>query len=297
MKKLIALLFIISISLSLLSSCAKKEEFALSIGVAEAVDYENGVIRQSVAAVVTDANGKIVLTRLDAVEYEVKLDGGEAVIYVPLAIRDEVKNNSFIQAANALEASVKGMTKAGAEAALAPDENEDDSYTQDLSRAVLKALASNYPTKFSSVPDLSAGVSLFANAAIGTEKDKDDQTKEIPTLTLGVSFAAIAAEGGRVRGAVIDENELTVKLDGENGKITAHSYVGTKLEQGEDYHMDDYNPYAIGEWYEQAAAYVKELNYKPVDRIDTLPEGTTAGCTIDTANYFAAVIKASRRVR
>ena len=289
MKKITALFLTLALSLLCFTACGKKEEYTVRVGVAETVDYESGIIRQTVAGVLTDKGGNVVLTRLDAIEYEIAAKDGEILVYVPVALRDKDNNTDFINAADYLEGYTANKT-VNEVAELTGDmlgENVNE-YTADLIRAISKALNSEYPTTFKSVPDLTSGVSLFAYAEADNEKH---------TLTLGVSYAAIAAADGKVMGAVIDENELTVTLDPEGGEISSHQYVGTKLEQGENYHMDDYNPEAVGEWYEQAAAYVKTVYYKPVDRIDEIPEGTTAGCTIETANYHAAIIKASRRVR
>ena len=288
MKKLIALIFSLAVIVSCFTACEKKEEYTVAIGVAENVDYENATIMQAVAAVVTDKAGKIVLARLDAVEYVIETDDGEPIIYVPLSIRDS-DNRDFKSAADFLEGYAEGKTKDEIEALNSEALGENaNGYTPGLIRAISKALNNQYPTKFESTFNITAGVSLFAYASA------DDETG---TVTLGVSYAAIAADNDRIGGAVIDENEITVTLGEEDGKIISHAYKGTKLEQGEDYHMDDYNPYAVGEWYEQAAEYVKTLYYKPIDTFDEIPESKTAGCTIDTANYHAALIKASRRVR
>lgn len=292
MKRIIALSLCLALILICFTACAGKENYTIGIGVAETVDYDNGIIRQAVAGVVTDENGTVKLVRLDAVEYTVQYDGGEPVVYVPTACRDDEKNTEFKTDADYLEKLLEGKSKAEVEALTVADVNGNQGkYTADLLRAVLKALASKHAAGFTSSSELTMGVSLFANASADNEKG---------TLKLGASFAAVAAAGGKVMGTVIDESDgITVSLSDE-GVILSHSYRGTKLELGDAYGMltnSDYYGSKLAEWYDQAAAYAKSMYYKPTDRIDTIPDGVIAGCTIGTDNYRAAVIKAARRVR
>ena len=289
MKRTVALLLSLALILICFTACGKKEDYTLGIGVAEAVDYEKGTITQAVAGVLTDSEGNIVLVRLDAVEYKVEVTGGKITVYVPTACRDDEKNTAFKADADYLEKLAEGKSKTEAEALDLNGTDEAGAYAGVLLRAVKKALSSEYKTAFKSEADLSLGVSLFAHASADDEKG---------ALAFGASFAAIAACDGRIMGAVLDESDgITVTLGEEDGKIISHNYRGTKLELGENYCMDDYNPYAVGEWYEQAAAYVKSLYYKPTDRLDEIPDGNISGCTISVENYRAAVIKAARRVR
>ena len=289
MKKTVALLLSLALIIICFTACGAKEDYTLGIGIAEEVDYEKGTIIQAVAGIVTDTDGNVVLTRLDAVEYNVKVEGGNATVYVPTACRDDEDNSAFKADADYLEEYARGKTEAELDALDLNKLDKSGAYSNLLLRAIKKALSSEYKTAFKSESDLTLGVSLFAYASADDEKG---------TLTLGASFAAIAAYDGRIMGAVLDESDgITATIGEEDGKITSHSYRGTKLELGENYCMDDYNPSAAGEWYEQAAAYVKSLYYKPTDRLDEIPDGTIAGCTIGVENYRAAVIKAARRVR
>ena len=285
MKRIFALILCIAMMLTL-SACARKEEYTVAIGVAESVDYSAATARNTFAGVVFDEEGKVELARLDAIEYTLMFSDGTPKVYVPLAYRDSKGNDDFKTMANYLETLVVGKTKDEIKAIETVE--GANKYTPELLRALVKACDSVYPIAFESKPELLGGVSAFAYVSCDATNNK---------VSFGVSFAAIAAEDGKIMGAVIDENEISITYDGESESITAHSYVGTKLEQGEEYHMDEYNPYALAEWYEQAAAYSHSLYYKPIDRLAAVPSVNVAGCTIATDNYFAAAIKASKRVR
>ena len=285
MKRFLALTLCIVTLLSL-CACARNEKYTVAIGVAESVDYEAKTARNAFAGVVFDKDGKVELARLDAIEYSLIFNDGTPKVYVPLAYRDSKGNDDFKAAADYLEGFVIGKTKDEIKAIVTID--GANKYTPELLRALCKACDSVYTTTFESKPTLVGGVSAFSYVSCDKEKGK---------VSFGTSFAAIAAENGKIMGAVIDENEISINFDGEAQTIKSHSYVGTKLEQGEEYHMDEYNPYAIAEWYEQAAAYSHSLYYKPIDRLAAIPRENVAGCTIATENYFAAAIKASKRVR
>ena len=73
MKRLISLLLVLVVVLTALVSCGNKEkDYSLAIGVVLTEKLASNKLTQTVATIVTDADGKIVLCRLDCVDFTAK---------------------------------------------------------------------------------------------------------------------------------------------------------------------------------------------------------------------------------
>ncbi|MBQ7362835.1 MAG: hypothetical protein IJW48_00120 [Clostridia bacterium] len=313
MKKYLSIFVILTLTLSILSlsSCEVfSKDRTLSIGVYESV--VNGELTETVAAIVTEEDGTIVLCRLDAVTYSPAVDAyGEPIIAVPKTVSEQ--GGTVYEQMRRFEEYAVGKTVGELLEEFNPSDSSPYFYETSAdyvllipgfispghyAAAIERADKNEYKTAFRS-KNLECAVAMFLEPSAPTFPEPSTD-KSTMSLTLTGSFAAVAASGGKIAGAIIDANEVVLTVThASDGTLTVieKSSQGTKLEQGEDYGMDDYNPYAIGDWYEQAGAYVKALGGIKTEGLETeLPENT-AGCTIDTDSYRAALKKAAARTK
>ncbi len=284
MKRILTLVIISAIFLMALSSCeVTSKRRTLTIGVSEGT--EGAALTETVAAIITEEDGTVLLLRLDRVTYAPTIDAyGEPVIIVPKTV-SETGGHEY-EEIKRLEAFAVGKTVEE----IISDTELSVSHKEDYIAAIEKAHKNEYKTSFLS-KNLECEVAMYLEPTANGED---------MSFTLIGNFAAIAKSGRKLAGAIIDSNEVTIKVDytdgGEHAVINTVS-LGTKLEQGESYGMDDYNPYAIGEWYEQAGAYVKALGGIKLKGLETELPDSAAGCTIGTESYRAALAKAAEKFR
>ena len=80
MKKIISAILLFALAACTLAACGgepateTEKTYSLSIGVATEIDDATATVESTVAAVVTDEEGKIVLARLDAISYTAEVD-------------------------------------------------------------------------------------------------------------------------------------------------------------------------------------------------------------------------------
>ncbi len=291
MKKYLSiiLIFVLALSALALSSCELfSKSRTLSIGVYECVS--DGSFTETVAAIVTEEDGTVVLCRLDRVTYSPTVDAyGKPVVTVPKTA-SELGGTEY-EEIRRFENYATGKTVS--ELLTLVDGTDPEftfSHKQDYISAIEKAEKNEYKTHFRS-KNLECAVAMYL------EPLADESSA---SFTLTGSFAAVVEAGGKIEGAIIDANEVVLTVaKGTDGTlaVTEKSSKGTKLEQGESYGMDDYNPYAIGDWYEQAGAYVETLpGIKTAGLGTELPENA-AGCTIATDSYRAALAKAADKIK
>ena len=80
MKKFLSLLLVFVALATGLVACSKKPaDYELAIGVVVSENLAGKKLAETVAAIVTDKDGKIVLCRLDSVTYEAKYDDNGAL--------------------------------------------------------------------------------------------------------------------------------------------------------------------------------------------------------------------------
>ena len=308
MKKIISLLVAILLAATLLVACGgntpSEKEYTLSIGVVVSPNVNSSKVTETVASIVTDTDGKIVLCRFDCIEYAAIDRSGAFVTAAPTskaAQGDAYDSYSPMPAGrwyaqvDALASHIKGMTKTEV-ASVAQDGGyltDTDLKAQcsinvaDLLGAVDKAFASQHTTSFKTAGTLTAGL-----AAIATVKDTSTDTAQ--NATFGVDFAASVLADGKVVASILDSTEAkltNVTADGTDNI----EFKGTKRELGTEY--DAYQPMAAGTWYVQADAYAKVALGKSASDIDTIAAEGVAGCTIYAGGYkqvVAAAVKAAK---
>ena len=121
------------------------------------------------------------------------------------------------------------------------------------------------------------------------------------TAQLDCDVTALTVRGGVITSCYLDSLQAKVSFDA-TGKITSDltAKVLTKNELGYDYHMKDWGG-AIGEWFEQAAAFARYVTGKTAAQVAGIAvnEGTkptdtdlTASVTIAIGGFQALIAKA-----
>lgn len=309
MKKIISLLVAIVLAATLLVACGgnntpSEKEYTLSIGVVVSPNVNSSKVTETVAAIVTDTDGKIVLCRFDCIEYAALDRSGAFVTTAPTSKAAQgdaydsyqpMPAGRWYAQVDALASHLKGKTKTEV-ASVALDGGyltDADLKAQcsinvaDLIAAVGKAFASQHTASFKTAGTLTAGI-----AAIATIKDTSTDTAQ--NATFGVDFAASVLADGKVVASILDSTEAkltNVTADGTDNI----EFKGTKRELGTEY--DAYQPMAAGTWYVQADAYAKVALGKSASDIDTIAAEGVAGCTIYAGGYkqvVAAAVKAAK---
>lgn len=292
MKKILLSILIVALALTSLISCEVfSKDRTLTVGVSTSNDGIS--FTETVAAIITEADGTVHMARLDAITYVPKFDSyGAPVAEIPTALSE--KGGTAYDELRFFEEYIVGKTVS--EILAIPLDNEGRAKDAELRGgcslsltdyigAIEKADKNEYKTAFRSK-------NLDFALAISLDVSSDAENN---TYTLTGNFAAVAGWKDTVAAAIIDANEVTLSTD-QASAITDVSYKGTKLEQGDGYNMKTYNPYAIGEWYEQAADYVANLKRTKLAGSETEFPEHTAGCTIGTDEIRAALAKAAEKL-
>lgn len=308
MKKIVALALVLILAMSVLAGCgapeepaAQEKDYALSVGVKVTDTLASSKIAQTVASIVTDKDGKIVVCRLDCIEYTAYEDGNlvTANPISKVAQGEDYDPNNYMgkgdwyKQAAALEQYVIGKTKSEVAAIALTNGKVNDLASSctinvvDLLAAIDNAFDNEHKTAFKSkATSFTAGLVAQASVTV-TEEDTTD-------VKFTVNYAAAALADGKVVTAILDCAEPTlvnVTTDGAESM----TYAGTKLEQGEDY--DKNNVMQAGDWYKQAAAYAKTAVGKTKDDIATLAASGVAGCTVYAGGFKAAIEAAVKGAR
>ena len=342
MKRILALLLVLVLALTAFVGCNKKDDdkdnggsnngntdgttddttddedetpseksYSLAIGVFTNENIESCKITETVAVIVTDKDGKIVLCRLDCIDYalDVDMETEEIVTTAPLskvAQGDDydpygamAAGDWYVQSAF-LESYVVGKTQSEIALLAGADGKAADAALKagctigitDLLAAIDAAYDSEHKVSFKSTASaFTAGLSV--TGSVGVEDD------EVVNVSFTVDYAAAVLAGGKVVAGIIDTAEVTfvdVEVD-EDGVCSAEAFdnEGTKREQGDDY--DSYSPMPAGRWYQQVDAYAAAAKGLTKDDISTLAVSGVAGCTIKAVGYKAgleAAVKAAR---
>ena len=269
MKKIIALLMILTLALSLMVGCGDKEkDYNLAIGVATSVDGTE--VSNTVAAIVTDADGKIVLCRIDTISVAPTVKDGavdETATFKSKAEKGDsynmvtyggAKSEWYVQA-KAVEEFVVGKTRNEVKAIAVDDSGKPTGAdlsasctisVDDFKKAIDKAFESAHKVSFKSASKLTAGVAVAG-----------DVSSENSEVSYAADFAA------------------TVFAD---GKIVAVETVSQNESQGFGAAC------AEPDFYTQYNGTTEE-NYKDVDGI--------AGATVTTSAYNSAIGKVFETIK
>ena len=322
MKKLLSLLMVMLLTLSLFVGCGDEpvtpeapteKDYSLAMGVVVSPALATSKVTATVASIVTDADGKIVLCKFDCVDYSAwnktagainttapqsKLEQGDAYdSYMPM------EAGRWYQQAGELEAYVVGKTQAEVAAtALNADGKvtDTDLYAScsiavtDLLGAVDNAFKSEHKVSFKSTATaFTAGISVVGSVK-DTSKEATDETPASTNAKYSVTFAGAVLADGKVVASILDTAEpelIGITADGAESL----SYKGSKREQGDAY--DAWQPMAAGRWYSQADAYSASAVGLTAQNIDSLKTEGVAGCTITVTDYKAAIEKAVKAAK
>jgi hypothetical protein len=312
---------------------AAESQYTLGMGaVSSFASSETGKaqVDTTVAAVVLDTEGKIVMARLDVAqnkmdvtdgnvttgnEYLTKMEKGDS--YGMVAYGNAVAE--WYAQAQAFEAYVVGKT--ADEVAGIETTTNDEGYTvaaddalyavctiqiTDFIQAVTKACHDEWAVSFTA----NEGEFTLGLAAKTHDEDSTAPTaEEEGVVKMYTEFGAAAVNGeGRILAALNDaiQPNITVNTAGE---IVDTQYKGTKREQGDDYNMAAYSN-AIAEWDAQSAAfsnYVVGMTAGEVEDIETaandegydvaVDEALYSSCTISISGMQAVIAQAAENAR
>ena len=287
----------------------------LGLGVASTVTPTDATVEKAgkvatavtVAAVLLDADGKILACDIDTLEaslgmtaegttvlpatYESKRDKGDA--YGMQAYGG--KTEWYIQVDN-LEAVLVGKTKDEAKALLLDTGYGNNAVISagctidiaDMIEAVLEACAN--AKEVGSMEGDALSVSIVCDNSSST---KDATPERAGVLQAEFTFAALTVKDGKVTGVVTDAMNAKSTFD-TAGKVVDASEPKTKGELKEGYGMAAYAQ--TTEYYLQAAEFDKQCIGKTSQEITAMKDGTdalvAAGCTIAVSPLVEAVVKA-----
>ena len=279
MKKLFCALLCVMMLASLVSVAAFADDaqYKLGLGVSlntDSSDEGNAQVDATFAAVVLDADGKILACRLDAVQDKMDVTDGEVdtekEFLTKMELGDDYNMVAYSDAtiewydqAKAFEAYVVGMT-ADEVAAMETEVNEEGYHvTTDadlfascsisidgFQDAVIKACNDDQGMEFAAVDEFTLGVAATSTAdeSVAATDEEDGVVK------MYSEYAAVVLDAnGVILATVNDATQPQIAID-EDGEIEGTTFNGTKRELKEDYNMVAYGN-AIAEWYEQSAAF------------------------------------------
>ncbi len=308
MKKILSLFIVLVTVTTGLVACGKKPvDYNLAIGVVVSETLASSKITETVATVVTDKDGKIVLCRLDSIAYEAKYEDGALKTTAPIsnvAQGDDYDKyapmpaGSWYKQGAALEKYVVGKSRTEVAAIALEGGKATDAELKagcsinvtDLLKAIDNAFKSEHKVSFKALPNtLTAGLCVS-----GSVKDSSGDNSKNAKFTANFSAAVLA--DGKVVAAILDTSEAELKGIAD-GSAESLKFDGTKREQGDNY--DKYAPMPGGRWYAQADAFAASAVGKTAADIDTLATEGVAGCTMtaspaDFKAGIAAAVKAAR---
>ena len=299
MKRIFSLLIALIIVSTAFVACGtqtpKENDYTLSIGVAVTETLAKNKIAETAAAIITDADGKIVLCRIDCVEYTAAYgEDGSLSTTAPtskFALGDNyaMPSGSWAKQTAAFESYVIGKTqdevaKIALEGGKATDAELVASCTfdiTDLIKAVNNAFKSSQKISFkSSATEFKAGFSVVSAV-------KDSSTDDSKNAKFTATYSAAITVNDTVILAIMDCAEADLIGVSEEGSASL-SFAGTKREQGDTYIMTS------GAWYAQADAYAASAVGKTAADIDGLAIEGVAGCTMPYSVYdFKAGLEAA----
>lgn len=276
MKKIVAFLLLACMMFSLAACGDSGAEYKLGMGVVLSTDSSkenNAQVDATVATVVTDANGKIVLCRIDCAQSKMDVTGGAVdaakTFQTKMELGDDYGMVAYGNAiaewdaqAKAFESYVVGKTAAEVQAietttndhgyTVAADETLYASCTMGISDfidAVVKACNDEKGSSFTG-KDFTLGVAAVTEAGDSTPAADGNDAQVKMYSHFG---AAVVDKDGKILAALTDATQPVITANAE-GQITGSTFKGTKRELGADYGMVAYAN-AIAEWDAQAKAF------------------------------------------
>ena len=328
MKKFVTAIILVCMMLSMAACGGSSEaEYKLGMGVVVSTDSSsdnNAQVDATVATVVTDANGKIVLCRLDCAQNKMDVTGGAVDTAKTFLTKRELGDDynmvkysdatlEWYQQAENFEAYCVGKTAdeiAGIETKVneegynvAVDETLYASCSisiEDFIGAVVKACSDEKGQTFKASGELKLGLAAITTAATDTDP---------AAVKMYTDFGAtVVGADGKILAAITDSIQPVVTADKE-GKIVDSTFKGTKRELGSDYGMVAYGN-AIAEWDAQAQAFANYTVGKTADEVRaiettqnddgysvTADETLYASCTMQITGMMAVLAQAADYAR
>ena len=330
MKKFVAFLLLACMMLSLAACGSSGSEYKLGMGVDLSTDSSkenNAQVDATVAAVVTDKDGKIVACRLDVAQSKMDVTGGAVDAAKTFQTKMELGDDygmvaygnaiaEWYDQAKAFESYVVGKTAAEVEGLetvvnesghnVSTDEALLAGCTMDITAfkaAVVKACNDEKGATFTG-KDFTLGVAAITAADESTAAtDSDDAEVKMYTEYA----AAVVGKDGKILAALTDATQPKITAD-KNGQITGADFKGTKRELGADYGMVAYGN-AIAEWDAQAKAFADYTVGKTAAEVAgietvesnghnvTTDETLYASCTMDISGMIAVIALAANYAR
>jgi len=320
MKRFLSLVLCFGLLLCL-SACGKKTgEYKLGIGVIAQIDGEEkeGMVLGTVAAVITDKNGKIVACRLDAIENKIGIENGiidKTDLAAEFKTKQELSEDygmkeaspikkEWYEQANHFSKYVIGLNSEQVAAIIS--ENGTVSGTilsgctidiSDFIKAIVLAIK-NSESKSFKASEINLGLGIISEP-VAEKSHNFDGSEGVIGMEITISATNINSKGA-VDAVYTDALDAEVKFNSK-GEVTNKSTIKTKKDLGDKYGMKEASPIKK-EWYEQARAYEDYcvgLDATGVNSImltaDKKAESNAlrAGCTIAINNFILATKKAA----
>ena len=268
---------------------AAAAEYELGMGVVVKTDSSkagNAQVDATVAAVVTDAEGKIVAVKLDVAQNKMNITDGEVEtdkeFKTKLELGDDYKMKAIMnttyewyEQAAAFEEYALGKTAdevAGTETVV-----NDEGHTVvtdetlfascsisvgDFIEAIVKACNDDQAQTFTA-EEFKLGLAAITEVDPSTKAATADEDGLSAMYT---NFAAAVVDGeGKILASIVDEIQPKISFDAA-GEITGATFNGTKRELKEDYKMKAIMNTTY-EWYEQAQHFVDYAAGKTADEL------------------------------
>jgi hypothetical protein len=292
MKKILAIALCLIMVLSVVA-CEKapaEKDYKLGMGIVVSMDSSktgNAQVDATVATVVTDAEGKIVLCRIDVAQnkmavtdgavdtaktFQTKMELGDAYGMAPVGIDNDGNGvcKEWYEQAKAFEAYVVGKT--GTEVAaletqeagghqIAVDQALLDAgcsmQITDFMAAVAKACADEQGMSFKTAATFTLGVAAKTTAAESTAATAEAEG----VVKMYTDFAAAVIADGKIIATLNDAIQPQIKINAA-GEIVEKSFTETKRNLKEGYNMATYGASMdnngdgkVLEWYLQSEAF------------------------------------------
>ena len=322
MKKILAIALCLIMVLSVVACGTKEADYTLGMGVVVSTDSSatgNAQVDATIAAVVTDAEGKIVLCRIDVAQNKMNVTDGAVDTAATFKTKMEkgteygmagkVDNDGngvmleWDEQAKAFEAYVVGKTVAEVEAIKTQEANGhqiavDTALLEagcsmqitDFIAAVVKACKDDQSMAFKAVAgSFTLGVAAKTTAASSTAATAEAEG----SVQMYSDIACAVVADGKVIATLNDAIQPKITIDAA-GEIVEKSFKATKRELKEGYNMAAYGSDNDGdgrvlEWYVQSAEFSKYAVGKTATEIATLE---TAEVNAHFVSADAALISA-----
>lgn len=329
MKKVLALVLVLALALSFVAcgggSATVKTGLAIVSSTSSSKDASadgNGVaqVDSTVAAVLVDANGKIVACKLDVAQNKVPVAAdGSFDMALTFQSKQELKEGynmkgaspigkEWYEQADAFAAYVIGKTAAEVEAiALLGEDKHNGPDVADLAatctmnvvdfKAAIVEACNNAQDLGAKADDtLGLGVSTEMSHYSALPSADGDGLAQTDTTYAAVTYG----KDGKVTSTRLNSTQAKFTVTAE-GKVTSQGDIVPKMEQKEAYGMTVASP--IGkEWYQQAGAFETYVTGKTAAEVAAIPVGgdhngptdadIAANCTMDVTAFIDALGRA-----